>query len=239
MIENWSIEANRREETKEERLTRERKLAEEKAEQYVFNTLDNCWFALCKRMREDPTAETQKAMNMVRRVIEETKRKFRSDKADAEKDSISTDEWVRWLKAEDCIMDYPEAVLDVAKHVITIADQKGCKVTNPCLQWLLFAVNEACKEKLGKYLFPNTFTFEGFGPRYDVAYYNFCGFGGMPISLYPSSRTDLTIIRADALEIIRAVTLEDCGLNLSELCRKHMDKFRKSVDKKSTETREG
>ncbi len=239
MIENWSIEANRREETKEERLTRERKLAEEKAEQYVFNTLDNCWFALCKRMREDPTAETQKAMNMVRRVIEETKRKFRSDKADAEKDPISTDEWVRWLKAEDCIMDYPEAALDVSERILMIAAEEKFDISNPCLQWLLFEINKTCKEKLGKYLFPNIFTVDGFGPRYDIVYYNFCGFGALPITLYPSSFNEFVLIRKDAYEIIETVIREEGGSNLSELCKKHMDEFREAVDKKSTETWEG
>lgn len=66
----------------------------------IFDTLDNCWLALCRRMKENPTAETQRVMNLLSRIIttaksETVKRARKDDK------QISIEEWLAWLSEND------------------------------------------------------------------------------------------------------------------------------------------
>lgn len=63
----------------------------------VFATLENCWLALCKRMRENPTAETQRVMNMLGRIITQAKSETRK-RRNAENKQVSIDEWLAWFK---------------------------------------------------------------------------------------------------------------------------------------------
>lgn len=65
----------------------------------VFATLDNCWLALCRRMREKPTAETQRVMNMLARILGEAKSETQKRRNTANK-QISIDEWLAWFEKE-------------------------------------------------------------------------------------------------------------------------------------------
>ena len=62
----------------------------------VFQTLENCWRGLCRGMRENPTAETQRVMNMLSRILAHAKSEMKKRKA-SESQQISIDEWMEWL----------------------------------------------------------------------------------------------------------------------------------------------
>lgn len=65
----------------------------------IFATLDNCWLALCKRMREKPTIETQRVMNALARIIQTAKSETIKRKNEVNK-QVSIDEWLAWLEKE-------------------------------------------------------------------------------------------------------------------------------------------
>ncbi len=66
----------------------------------VLQSLNNCWLALCKRMRENPTAETQYVMNLLGRII--TKAECETErKAKTQPKQISIEEWLVWLREEE------------------------------------------------------------------------------------------------------------------------------------------
>ena len=65
-------------------------------ERALFATLDNCWLALCQRMRENPTAETQRVMNLLSRIIATAKSET-TKRRDAAKKEVSIDEWISWF----------------------------------------------------------------------------------------------------------------------------------------------
>ena len=66
----------------------------------IFQTLDNCWLALCNRMRENPTADTQRAMNLLARILSEAKAETRK-RRNAESKQVSVEEWIAWLSKEE------------------------------------------------------------------------------------------------------------------------------------------
>lgn len=63
----------------------------------IFATLDNCWRALCERMRENPNLETQRVVNTLARIIETAKSETRK-RRNSENKQISIDEWLDWFK---------------------------------------------------------------------------------------------------------------------------------------------
>ena len=65
-------------------------------EEDVFATLNNCWRAMCRRMRENPTGDMQTAMNLLARIITETERVTRERKHQANR-QISIEEWMAWF----------------------------------------------------------------------------------------------------------------------------------------------
>lgn len=65
-------------------------------EEAIFTSLDNCWLALCQRMRENPTAETQRVMNLLARIITTAKSETIS-RRNAAKKEVSTEEWIKWF----------------------------------------------------------------------------------------------------------------------------------------------
>lgn len=66
----------------------------------IFDTLDNCWLALCRRMKENPTAETQRVMNMLSRIITTAKSETVKRERKVNK-QISIEEWLVWLSEND------------------------------------------------------------------------------------------------------------------------------------------
>ena len=66
----------------------------------IFESLDNCWRALCRRMRENPTENTQRTMNFLARIIEMAKSETRKREREANK-QISIDEWLAWFDEND------------------------------------------------------------------------------------------------------------------------------------------
>ena len=68
----------------------------------VFETLNNCWRALCRRMRDDPTSETQRVMNLLARIINTTESEVRKRQhaQHAEEKQISIEEWIAWLQEQ-------------------------------------------------------------------------------------------------------------------------------------------
>ena len=71
-----------------------------KTDNVVLQSLNNCWLALCQRMRENPTAETQYVMNLLGRII--TKAECEAErKAKTQPKQISIEEWLAWLKNDN------------------------------------------------------------------------------------------------------------------------------------------
>ena len=62
----------------------------------IFESLDNCWRALCRRMKENPTADTQRIMNYLARIIETAKSESRKREREAIK-QMSIEEWMAWF----------------------------------------------------------------------------------------------------------------------------------------------
>lgn len=65
----------------------------------VLQSLDNCWRALCQRMRENPTADTQYIMNLLGRIITTAKSEAQRRVQTANK-QISIEEWIAWFKED-------------------------------------------------------------------------------------------------------------------------------------------
>lgn len=65
----------------------------------IFKTLDNCWLALCQQMRAHPEADTQRAMNLLARILNAAKAETRKRKTTATP-QVSIGEWLAWLEKE-------------------------------------------------------------------------------------------------------------------------------------------
>ncbi len=66
----------------------------------AIQSLDYCWSALCIRMRENPTEETQYVMNLLGRILTEAKCRTARIRKEEEK-KITTQEWLKWLKSDN------------------------------------------------------------------------------------------------------------------------------------------
>lgn len=68
----------------------------------VYQNMENAWLALCQEMRRCPTAETQRAMNLLRRMLIQVKAKMEAVEKEKEPaGTITTEEWLAWLNAEE------------------------------------------------------------------------------------------------------------------------------------------
>ena len=66
----------------------------------VFDSLDNCWLALCRRMRANHTAETQRTMNLLGRIISTAKSETIKRREEA-KQQITIEEWLVFFEEEN------------------------------------------------------------------------------------------------------------------------------------------
>lgn len=65
----------------------------------ALESLDNCWFALCRFMSDHPTQEVQYTMNLLGRIVTEAKCRAERTRKNTPK-QISIEEWMEWLKKE-------------------------------------------------------------------------------------------------------------------------------------------
>lgn len=114
--------------------------------------------------------------------------------------------------------------LDIARYVIAISNKENLKVNNITLQWLLFIINRRYKNKFGYYIFYDSLVKEQYYPKYESVYYEFCGFGALPIRL-PLRNSDFIPIQKDVFEIVKSVVLADGNLNLYEMYQKYLAEY--------------
>lgn len=64
----------------------------------VYQSMENAWLALCQEMRRCPTAETQRAMNLLRRMLVQVKAKMEAaEKKKEQANAVTTEEWLAWF----------------------------------------------------------------------------------------------------------------------------------------------
>lgn len=63
-------------------------------------SINNAWIALCKQMRAQPDEVTQRAMNLLARVIDTAEAEIRRRQKEEKPKQISVDEWMTWLQSE-------------------------------------------------------------------------------------------------------------------------------------------
>lgn len=73
----------------------------------VYDSLNNAWLALCQLMREHPEADTQRAMNLLRRMMlevhqritdtEKAEQSAKAEQAAKAEQQITMEDWMKWL----------------------------------------------------------------------------------------------------------------------------------------------
>ena len=67
----------------------------------VYQSMENAWLALCQEMRQNPTADTQRAMNLLRRMLIQVKAKMEAAEKEKEQaEPMTTEEWLAWLNED-------------------------------------------------------------------------------------------------------------------------------------------
>ena len=67
----------------------------------VYQSMENAWLALCQEMRRCPTAETQRSMNLLRRMLIQLKAKMEAaEKENEQAGTMTTEEWLAWLNED-------------------------------------------------------------------------------------------------------------------------------------------
>lgn len=65
----------------------------------VIESLNNCWLAMCREQKKNPTAVMQTAMNMLARVIDKTIAgcKKAEKSKEIEQKQVTIEEWIELL----------------------------------------------------------------------------------------------------------------------------------------------
>lgn len=101
--------------------------------------------------------------------------------------------------------------INIAEYIIKKCDNLGEEVTNLKLQKILFFIQKENIKKRGKGLFYNAIEAWQYGPVVPDVYYEYSGFGAMPISYYSLFDSNFLINHKDK-ELIDSVI--DSKINL-------------------------
>ena len=102
--------------------------------------------------------------------------------------------------------------INIAEYIVKKCDDLGEEVTNLKLQKILFFIQKENIKKKGRGLFYNTIEAWQYGPVVPDVYYEYSGFGAMPIKYYSLFDTNFQIEHKDK-ELIDTVIVSKINVD--------------------------